>query len=85
MCKVYGGILLHPSTNPEARTTSAYPRMPNELLHGIILLEVFQVKECTCGLCSSLIMQDEERYDSQFGLTCILCYRALEIYGRVWE
>ena len=40
----------------------------------------------TCGCCHCVIFpKEEECFDSQFGLTCVLCYRALEIHGRVWD
>ena len=39
-----------------------------------------------CGLCGCVIYPGEdETYDSQFGTVDVLCYRALEIHGRVWE
>ena len=47
MCQVWRGFPLHTSTNPTARTTTALPGMSNELLPGIFLLEVLQVK-CEC-------------------------------------
>lgn len=38
-----------------------------------------------CGLCRSLIYpNEEESYSSQFGKVCVLCFRALEINGRVF-
>ena len=84
MCKVFRRLSLHTSTNPKARTTIAPRGMPHELLHGSFVLEVFQVNQC--GVCQSIMyIHEEEYFHSQFGMTCVLCFRALEIHGRVWE
>jgi hypothetical protein len=38
-----------------------------------------------CGLCRSLIYpNEEESHSSQFGKVCVLCFRALEIHGKVF-
>jgi hypothetical protein len=39
-----------------------------------------------CSLCGCAIYPGEdETFDSQFGIVDVLCYRALEIHGRVWD
>jgi len=39
-----------------------------------------------CGLCGCVIYPGEdETFESQFGTVDALCYRALEINGRVWD
>jgi len=38
-----------------------------------------------CGICQSPIFAEEEKYESQYGFVDVLCYRSLEILGRVWE
>ena len=39
-----------------------------------------------CKLCGVVIFpREEECFESQFGLVDALCYRALEIHGKVWE
>jgi hypothetical protein len=44
-----------------------------------------KIPRSQCGLCQCLIFpKEEEVHESQFGVTCVLCYRALEIYGKVW-
>lgn len=38
-----------------------------------------------CEICQCTIWLDEDGwYESQFGITCVLCYRALEIKGAFW-
>ena len=39
-----------------------------------------------CNLCHCRVYNDEgeEYLPTQFGYVCVLCYRALEIHGRVW-
>ena len=39
----------------------------------------------SCGLCGCVLFPEDETYDSQFGTVDVLCYRALEIHGRVWK
>ena len=58
MCKVWRGFPLHTSTNPAARTTIAPPGMPDELLPGIFLLEVFQV---ICPICQCFMHKKQSR------------------------
>jgi len=39
-----------------------------------------------CGICGcNIFPEEEECFDSQFGLVDVLCYRSLELLGRVWE
>jgi len=39
-----------------------------------------------CGICQCVMfIHEEEYFQSQFGITCVLCFRSLEIMGRVWE
>jgi len=43
-------------------------------------------KQFTCAICGCVIHpHEEETFDSQWGLVDVLCYRSLELLGRVWE
>jgi hypothetical protein len=40
----------------------------------------------TCGICGcNIFPQEEEVFESQYGHVDVLCYRSLEILGRVWN
>ena len=38
-----------------------------------------------CGICGCELFAEDETHDSQYGIVDVLCYRSLEILGRVWE
>jgi len=38
-----------------------------------------------CAICQCLILDQEEIFDTFHGKVDVLCYRSLEILGRVWE
>ena len=73
MCKVFRGLSLHTSTNPTARTTNASPGMSHELLPGIFLLEVFQVKP----ICFVTLGDMQGQFDYQLSKLTILELDAL--------
>ena len=38
-----------------------------------------------CALCQCQLFTSDETFDTQYGKVDVLCYRSLEILGRVWE
>ena len=38
-----------------------------------------------CGICQCVLFDDDETHDSQYGIVDVLCFRSLEILGRVWN
>ena len=40
----------------------------------------------TCGICGcNIFPEEDEVFESQYGFVDVLCFRSLEILGRVWE
>ena len=38
-----------------------------------------------CALCGCRLFPEDEQYDTAHGRVDVLCYRSLELLGRVWE
>jgi len=41
--------------------------------------------EAICAICQCLLFSEDEIYECQYGVVDALCYRSLEILGKVWE
>ena len=38
-----------------------------------------------CAICQCVLFEGEEMFETAHGIVDLLCYRSLEILGRVWE
>jgi len=38
-----------------------------------------------CAICNCELFDDDETFECQFGIVDVLCFRSLELLGRVWN
>jgi hypothetical protein len=38
-----------------------------------------------CGICQCVLFEEDETHDSQYGIVDALCFRSLEVLGKVWN
>jgi len=44
-----------------------------------------EVIEMNCAICQCTLYADDETFECQYGIVDVLCFRSLEILGKVWD
>ena len=48
-------------------------------------VRVDSMSQKLCGICQCVLFEEDETYDSQYGIVDALCFRSLEVLGKVWN
>ncbi|GAI89527.1 unnamed protein product, partial [marine sediment metagenome] len=46
---------------------------------------VDSMSQKVCGICQCVLFEEDETYDCQYGIVDALCFRSLEMLGKVWD
>jgi len=79
---------LIPSKIPPVQAVSLVNQSESNIFDEYYINNEVRVESMTqkqCGICQCVLFDDDETYECQYGTVDVLCFRSLELLGRVWE